>query len=1396
MRKRAISFVLCLCMVISLLPAPVLAANSHPFTDVKVTDWFNDSVQYVYDHGLMNGTSSTTFEPQRTTQRGMVVTILYRLEGSPTVTSACPFTDVPGGSNYEKAIIWAAANSIVNGYNSATFGPYDNITRQQMAAILYRYARMKGYRTSTSANLSEYTDAIQISDYARTAMAWANGEGLINGNNSRQLMPTGSATRAHAAAILMRFCENVVPGTTLKPTDPATPTPAPAETTSYTVTFDLNYSGAGTYQTLSVKSGDKVTEPANPTRSNYSFLGWYTAATGGAKFDFNTVISAITTLYARWSRNSSGGGGGGGSTTTYYTVTFNVNGGSAISSQTIASGRVATRPADPTREGYTFGGWYSNDGLSIPYDFSNAVTSNITIFAKWDADENPSIEYENGDVVYTPDITKTVLDEETSMIYYNNLLRVYTLRVLDSEEADSLADLVNGTVVGHMSGAINTIQILVEESDVPTLNSYVSTLMESEDVLYATIDYPSFAETTALVDNNPWSEDGTTIADKNQNTPDGNDWWAEAIGAYTSWEYFDDSNNGLSGVTVGVLDNGFDTGHEDLTGNISLLSGFTQNTAADHGTHVAGLIGASNNTRGIRGVFEKANLVCVDWTPTTNDSNDRNYVNLLDNGQYLEITKQMIEYAANRHEHIVINNSWGAPIISEFRYASNLSSEHPLLQWIVNKFVGTYDSYLAYREVYARRTALECIVMMLELEINGYSDFIIVQSAGNGYNNGEEGYDASRGGYYASITRENYNNLPDSTRQNLESLGYSYERFKGHVLIVGATEKDKNNGNYLATDFSNYGSTVDIFAPGRNIFSTLTRSDDAENPNDSNNGHIYGNLSGTSMSGPIVAGAVALIWSVNPHLTAAEVKSALTSNNSVNALGVGNDSGSTYPMLNIGRAVRSVARLSGTVYVAANDGLSSSGETINNAHIVLTSSDGGSTWTCDTDQYGNYSLNGIPIGTYKVEVTKDGYNSYSDNSFAFKPGESSEKNIILARSMAVSGDCTLTGRITIADTDTDMTNNFPLDGATISLVGSENQANLSTYTVSDGTYSFDNLAAGDYTITVSKDGYITVRERLTITSNDTNYYNATIEAISNEYNGIGSASGTIYDALDGHAVSGLTLNVREGMGTITGDVVTTITTNVSGMYSLDNLQAGNYTVEVVDNRNLSESAERYYTTSFNIKVLGNNSIPNQNGFVTNGLTADQLRIVLRWGSTPRDLDSHLVGPTELLDRFHTYYSNENYYGASGVMANLDLDDTTSYGPETTTIYEMSPGVYTFLVHDYSNRHSSTSDALARSSANVEVFLGNSPVAARTFSVPNNPGTVWAVFSYNSTTGVITPINQMSFQSNSGTVGSAYSVTGDVVLASVSMDSSKIPDVMTSETPTLKDYEISDNNNHL
>ena len=181
-----------------------------PFSDVRIADWFYNDVKYVYEKGMMSGTAADVFAPNATTTRAMIVTILYRLEGSPAVTGTSAFVDVPTGQWYTDAVNWAAANQIVNGTSATTFAPNDSITREQMAAILYRYAQYKGYDVTKKADLSGYSDNGQISAYAKDALAWANAAKLINGVTNTTLAPQGNATRAQVSAILHRFCDGVV----------------------------------------------------------------------------------------------------------------------------------------------------------------------------------------------------------------------------------------------------------------------------------------------------------------------------------------------------------------------------------------------------------------------------------------------------------------------------------------------------------------------------------------------------------------------------------------------------------------------------------------------------------------------------------------------------------------------------------------------------------------------------------------------------------------------------------------------------------------------------------------------------------------------------------------------------------------------------------------------------------------------------------------------------------------------------------------------------------------------------------------------------------------------------------------------------------------------------------
>lgn len=210
MKKRFLAILLALVIILGTIQVPsALAAGNTPFTDVHAGDWYADAVQYVYENSLMVGTSRNKFSPNSTTTRGQVVTILYRMEGSPSISSACNFTDVEPGSWYEDAVIWGTEHKIVAGKSATTYAPNSSISREETAAMLYRYSAYKGYSTDNLASLDTFTDSGKISSWAEASMKWAVGEGLLYGISSNTIAPKQTATRAQIAAILMRFCEKI-----------------------------------------------------------------------------------------------------------------------------------------------------------------------------------------------------------------------------------------------------------------------------------------------------------------------------------------------------------------------------------------------------------------------------------------------------------------------------------------------------------------------------------------------------------------------------------------------------------------------------------------------------------------------------------------------------------------------------------------------------------------------------------------------------------------------------------------------------------------------------------------------------------------------------------------------------------------------------------------------------------------------------------------------------------------------------------------------------------------------------------------------------------------------------------------------------------------------------------
>lgn len=196
------------------------------FTDTSPSTWYSQAVEYVSENGVMSGTGGGKFSPNTPMSRAMLATVLHRMDAAPVPTSTTSFSDVPHGAYYEQAVAWAAENRIVSGIGGGRFGSENHITRQDLAVMLYRYGSFKGYDLSAAGDLNKFSDSSRVAGYARQAMQWAVGAGIMQGNSGR-LMPTGDASRAQVAVMLMRFAQNTAGS---QPTPPATPTPTPAPT--------------------------------------------------------------------------------------------------------------------------------------------------------------------------------------------------------------------------------------------------------------------------------------------------------------------------------------------------------------------------------------------------------------------------------------------------------------------------------------------------------------------------------------------------------------------------------------------------------------------------------------------------------------------------------------------------------------------------------------------------------------------------------------------------------------------------------------------------------------------------------------------------------------------------------------------------------------------------------------------------------------------------------------------------------------------------------------------------------------------------------------------------------------------------------------------------------------
>lgn len=542
-------------------------------------------------------------------------------------------------------------------------------------------------------------------------------------------------------------------------------------------------------------------------------------------------------------------------------------------------------------------------------------------------------------------------DDETFVYYTDNIVLAFVESGLNDNEKKRISDIVDGEIVAQLSGGIDLLQIEVKESSFDELDNMAEKLMDEDEVYYAAPDVLSNIDTLSSM----------PIEGQGINTYAGeNEWWVDAIEAKYVWDRYDPL---IKPNTIGVIDNGIFEDHEDFSGRVSLLNDYYDDfnqqqridsikDNTDHGTGVTGIIIADKNDYGITGVANKSNVVFASYKAQGQFENDEWYSKV----GLLYALQEMIDMNIK-----AVNCSFGFYYYTEDFYNENKNEEK-----YKNEFEGypTYRTYLDGLRTDAIYYARAVATATCQLVKNG-KDFVIIQGAGNGENNAGPGVGLEYSGFWNTITEENIADI-------LDEFDISYDELRDRIIVVGAVDNVRNDsGDYSVAQYSNFGDGVDICAPGGaapTIQGNGIRTCNATGINDKGESTWYDYSAGTSIATPMVTGTAAVLWGIDPSLTAAEVKDCIINGAKYKAIGVtGEDEGREYPMLNVRGAVEQLTQHQYHVYIVDKDTL----ERIEGAIIEC---DG---MTVESKENGIGRLF-IDEGTYKLSVSKYGYKEVAE----------------------------------------------------------------------------------------------------------------------------------------------------------------------------------------------------------------------------------------------------------------------------------------------------------------------------------------------------------------------------------------------------------------------------------
>ncbi len=636
--------------------------------------------------------------------------------------------------------------------------------------------------------------------------------------------------------------------------------------------------------------------------------------------------------------------------------------------------------------------------------------------------------------VYTPDEKNIVTNEELEISYVNNMIIIVFDESASSSDIDKVIESINGIVVGKIK-LINQYQVQIKECSLDELKRIVYNVEQNDCVLFAHYDQAYKNLESSVAPNDPWAGDVDAV-DWADADVDGSNWWLEAIEAPSAWDY----NDRFSKIKVGIVDNGFDTGHEDLS--VTFPDDFGRlNSKEDHGTHVAGIIGAKpNNNKGITGLVWNSELICFDYEAT------------LSQDIFFDWETDTMIYAG-----LIFNVEAGAKVINfSLGYAGTYPNGKEYTQSVIDDHGRTASGYMA-------------------VLLKTY-DFVVVKSAGNG------GVDAKNSLFFASITSSNCVDWGNgrATKQNILN----------RLLIVAAVQRSENG--YIISEFSDSGSQVNICAPGgdgserndRDIYSTVTGGFHGK----------YKALSGTSMAAPIVTGVASLVWSVNNTFSGSEVVDIVR--NSTNVMVLDNPASTKtsgdHPMVNAKLAVEEAIRrtatgtLSGKICKASDRTMAIPGASVEvyRNNLLYT--------TSTSNSSGNYTIN-LHEGRYLVKISAPGYIDFKSYATV-----SNNENTYMETFLLIEGSEHENG-VASGKVVNSLTGNGVSE---VNLVVKRDWNNTSeadavvktAVTDANGNYSIE-LPLGNYTVAISKDGYTSSAFNIIVQSGTTENQNGTITPI-------------------------------------------------------------------------------------------------------------------------------------------------------------------------------------------------------------------------------------------------------------------------------------------------------------